>query len=112
MIRTVLQTVLLLLVVIASVEGTIDRASAGHPHGGEATHQLADFDPHEHAGTSDSDDESTGSHCEHCCHGHSSGITSVAATKPMGMLGSCAEIGYDERIVVRAQAPPTPPPNA
>ena len=42
----------------------------------------------------------------------SSGITSVAATKPMGMLGSCAEIGYDERIVVRAQAPPTPPPNA
>ena len=40
MLRTVLQSLLLLLVLVASVEGTIDRASAGHPHGNELLTSL------------------------------------------------------------------------
>ena len=110
MLHTILQSLLLALVLIASVEGTIDRASEGHPHGGEATHELAALDAHDHAGLSDSDEESIDSHCEHCCHGHTSSITSTATLKPLNTRRSCAKIGYVGHIVMLPQAPPTPPP--
>lgn len=112
MLRAVLQSLLLALVLVASVEGTIDRASDGHPHGGEATHELAALDAHDHAGLSDSDEESMDSHCEHCCHGHSSSITSSAVAKPLDTRRSCTKVSYDERLVMLPQAPPTPPPTA
>ena len=103
---------LILLVIAASMEGTIDRASAGHPHGGDSTHEFAAFDPHDHAVSEDGGDESLESHCEHCCHGHSSGIASAASDRPLDLPRSCAEIDYDDRIKALALAPPTPPPNA
>jgi hypothetical protein len=112
MIRTIFQSLLLFLVLVASVEGTIDRASAGHPHGADETHELADLDAHDHAQTGDSDDQTTESHCEHCCHGHTSGISTTISANTLDQTRSCAGIVYDDRIKLLAIAPPTPPPTA
>ncbi len=112
MTRTVLQSLLLMLVILASVEGTIDRASAGHPHSGDATHELAAFDLHDHTGAKIDDRETTESHCEHCCHGHSAGIIASAPEKSLDVPPSCAEAGHDERIAALALAPPTPRPTS
>lgn len=112
MIRSILQFLLLFLVLVASVEGTIDRASTGHPHGNEPTHELAGFDLHEHAQTDNSDDQNGDVHCEHCCHGHTSGINTSISAKTLDPSGACTEAGYADRIKILAIAPPTPPPNA
>mgnify|MGYP001822082370 CR=1 FL=1 len=112
MARTILQSLLLVLVLVASVEGTIDRASAGHPHGEESSHQLAEIDPHDHAQTGDGDEQSADVHCEHCCHGHTSGISTVISARSWNETGACSETDYDDRIKILAIAPPTPPPNA
>ena len=112
MIRLFFQSLLLLLVLVASVEGTIDRASSGHPHGEESTHQLAVYDLHEHAQSIDGDEQSNDVHCEHCCHGHTSGISSAISAKPLDPTGACTVISYDDRIKILAIAPPTPPPTA
>lgn len=108
----IFHSLLLLLVLVASVEGTIDRASAGHPHGGESNHELAEFDLHEHAQTGTSDENNGDVHCEHCCHGHTSGISTVISAKSLDPTVACTEAAYDERIKILAVAPPTPPPNA
>ena len=109
MVRTTLQSMLIILVLFASLEGTIDRASAGHPHGEELSHELAEFDPHEHAQAGD-DEQSTDVHCEHCCHGHSSGISAVIAEESLERLRARERTDYDDRIEILAVAPPTPPP--
>lgn len=111
-IRTILQYLLLFLVLVASVEGTIDRASSGHPHGNESTHELAEFDLHDHPQTGDGDESNGDAHCEHCCHGHTSGIGTVVSANSLDPSGSCKETGYDDRIEILAIAPPTPPPTA
>jgi len=109
--RTVLNSLLIMLVLVTSVEGTIDRASAGHPHGEETTHELADSDPHDHARSSElSDDEAAESHCEHCCHGHSSSITSSSPEKSIDPLRSCVVVGYNDSFKALSLEPPTPPP--
>jgi len=113
MVRTVLQCLLTLLVIVASVEGTIDRASAGHPHGEEPVHELASFDAHEHAQpAADEGHETPDSHCEHCCHGHSSGIASAITFEFLDFWGDDAVAGHDDHIKTLAVAPPTPPPTA
>ena len=99
---------LLSLVLVSSVEASIDQVSSGHPHESEQSHELASFDPHKHTGNSDQDQQP---HCEHCCHGHSSGMTNIGTTVITFALKCNAPRPRDRNADNLAFAPPTPPPN-
>ena len=109
MTSSVIQWVVVILIAVASVEGSIDRAGAGHPHGDDSNHEIADFDPHHHLTTDDA--EQVDPHCEHCCHGHTFGFVNPQEeylAEPRSSAHHC----YQFHIGTRAYAPPTPPPTA
>lgn len=110
--RAFCQSFLILMLLVSSVEGAIDRASAGHPHGQDPSHEISMSDAHEHSQANEGSEESTEAHCEHCCHGHSSSINASISAKSIDGPTCSASTGYDKRIVGLVIAPPTPPPNA
>ena len=88
-------------VLFVSLEATADVVTDGVPHGDDVAHQ-SEF----------GDTELDGDHCQHCCHGHSSTITSQPAAFIAAMIAGARRV--DNLVDVRnfGQAPPTPPPNA
>ncbi|HNP65445.1 MAG TPA: hypothetical protein PKH39_16030 [Woeseiaceae bacterium] len=99
-------------VLFVSLEATADVVTDGVPHGDDVAHQSEFGHPLEDHDGSVPDTELDGDHCQHCCHGHSSTITSQPAAFIAAMIAGARRV--DNLVDVRnfGQAPPTPPPNA
>lgn len=99
-------------VLFVGMESAADVVVDGYPHEDITTHQAEfghQLDAHED-GTPDR--ELDGEHCNHCCHGHSTGIaTSIFAMTPIASTDQ-PHAGRSDHMRNLAQAPPTPPPNA
>jgi hypothetical protein len=99
-------------VLFVSLEGTTDVVMDGVLHGDDVVHHSEfGYSLEDHDG-SVTDSELNDDHCQHCCHGHSSTITSQVDSIVAPVLAGDRRV--DNQIDVRnfAQAPPTPPPNA
>lgn len=112
--RRVMPMLLLFSMLFASLDGAVDIAKAGHSHDDPAIQHAEVL--HAAAGNldggSEGSDTFTPDHCEHCCHGHTSGLMSVAAL-PHSECPTAAHAPHaDTSILNFAQTPPTPPPNA
>ncbi len=110
--RTVFLHVLMFSLLLTGVEGATDIAMDGAPHGTELSHED-DFghslEAHKDATT---DGELNDDHCQHCCHGHSAGITGQFATTPSPLITAGRHTISSAHVRSLGQAPPTPPPNA
>lgn len=99
-------------VLSVSLEGAADIVVDGYPHGDETSHQeefghsLVAHDGEQ------SDTELDGEHCDHCCHGHSAGVTNSIASLATPFVAADQKAGRSAHVRKFAQAPPTPPPNA
>ena len=101
--------ILAVLVLFMSAEGAWDMAKESHAHRDSLAHQV---DANDH-GLVDPDPLSDGdnSQCGHLCHGHMSSITS--GSDELLIVENGNHIAFNSSpILSRAQAPPTPPPNA
>ena len=108
--KTFLQNIVILSLVLVSLEGAADVFAENFPHGDETSH-LEEFGHGLQAhGGELSDAELDGEHCQHCCHGHCSASASTAiAYSPL--LVQNRQSLYTSNITERPLAPPTPPPN-
>jgi hypothetical protein len=101
--RTILLPIAMIALLLMSVDGGVDMAQEGHPHGDNQAHQIdatADVSP----GADD--------HCEHCCHGHAPGIAPHLAAIATALAILDRHSRYTSRVLSHAQAPPKPPPIA
>ena len=104
--------IVILSVLFVSLEGAADMVMDGVPHGDDTAHQSEFGHPLEEHDGSVPDSELDGDHCNHCCHGHSSTITSQVASVIAPVIASDSRAEHNNQVRNFAQAPPTPPPNA
>lgn len=95
-----------------SLEGATDVVIDGVPHGDDASHQQEFGHPLDAHDGETSDTELDGEHCNHCCHGHTAGISATVASLSTPYVTSDRPSGNSNHVHNFAQAPPTPPPNA
>ncbi len=99
-------------VLFMSLEGAADVVMDGVPHGDDVSHQSEFGHPLEDHDGSVPDTELDGDHCQHCCHGHSSSITSQLFSFVPPMNAGDRRVDTQSDVRNFGQAPPTPPPNA
>lgn len=110
--RSLIGQIVIVSLLFVSLEGTTDVVTDGVPHGDEVSHQSEFGHSLEKHDGSVPDSELDGDHCEHCCHGHSSTITSQLASNIAPEVSGDRLADHRNHLQNFAQAPPTPPPNA
>ncbi len=101
----------MLTLLFASIEGAADTLADGHAHAGNAVHQLLSDDaplPLD----SNTDFTPQTDHCEHCCHGHVSSITTQIVLTMAPLMANDHQVAQSAHVPNFAKAPPTPPPDA
>lgn len=109
-----IHTLLLFSLFFASMDGAIDIAKSGHPHGDAAIQQVENSGVGSSSGLQGHDDGGrlTPSHCEHCCHGHAF-VVLPNADAAQYLCGAIPHRPFITASILNfSQAPPTPPPNA
>lgn len=88
-----------------SVEGAADMGKSGHAHTDHASEHVS-------AVTVEAASDVDANHCDHCCHGHFSGITSPIVSSHAFAYTSEHQSARKSIINNFGHAPPTPPPTA
>ena len=96
-----------------SIEGAADVVVDGMLHGDATSHQEEFGHPLDAHGGELSDTELDGEHCNHCCHGHCSGITHYSdLTTSQVLAHENPHDRYIDHLRALLLTPPTPPPDA
>lgn len=102
--------ILVLSMLVLGFESSADMANEGHPIDPEGSHHSEVL--HDSPADSGGDPEPDSENCEHCCHGHTAGISTRATANSIVFIVSGHEPSRASQYLNFAQAPPTPPPNA
>ncbi len=121
MFRTSVSHLLILALLFISMEGAMDSVAGVHPHGDEYGHHISRdagalttlIEPTASNSNTGSliDDKSDGEHCQHCCHGHASSISTQHDSNISDHPSRPPFHFFQAQLLSLAQAPPTRPPN-
>ena len=109
--RFFLSNLALLSFLFVSIEGAADVVVDGIPHGDPISHEQEYGHALDAHGGEISDSELDGDHCDHCCHGHSSGIAHSNFVSALGGSGQRVLVLHNEPLPDFLLTPPTPPPD-